>query len=94
MRWWELALSVLPLLLALSQVGYFGSQPFHATFGVVLGLLVGGAGVSLNMKIAQRDWGVLREVAAMLAVVVGCFLVIEGIALVLVAILPAGFFDR
>ena len=94
MRWWELALSVLPFLLALSQVGYFASQPFHATFGVVLGLLVGGAGFSLNLKIAQRDWGALLEVAAMLAVVVGCFVVIESIAFILVAVLPAGFFDR
>jgi hypothetical protein len=55
---------------------------------------VGGAGFSLNLKIAQRDWGALLEVAAMLAVVVGCFVVIESIAFILVAVLPAGFFDR
>ena len=94
LRWWELILAVLPFLLALSQVGYFGSKPFHATFGVVFGLVVGSAGFALNMKLAQRRWGVLREVAAMLAVVVGCFVVIELISMILVAVLPTGFFDR
>jgi hypothetical protein len=94
LRWWELTLSVLPFLLALSQVGYFPGKPFHAIFGVVLGLVVGSAGFSLNIKIAQRGWGVLTEVGAMLAVLVGCFVVIELIALILVAVLPAGFFDR
>jgi hypothetical protein len=94
LRWWELALSVLPFLLALSQVGYFASKPFHATFGVFLGLLIGTGGFSLNMRIAQRHWGVLVEVAAMLAVLVGCFVAIELIALILGAILPTGFFDR
>ena len=94
LRWWELILAVLPFLLALSQVGYFGSKPFHATFGVVFGLLVGSAGFILNIKIAQRRWGVVPEIAAMLAVVVGCFVAIELISMILVAVLPAGFFDR
>jgi hypothetical protein len=94
LRWWELAISVLPFLLALSQVGYFASKPFHAAFGVLLGLVVGAGGFSLNIRIAHRRWGVFLEVAAMLAVLVGCFLAIELIALILGAILPAGFFDR
>jgi hypothetical protein len=92
--WWELALAVLPFLLLLSQAGYFASKPFHATFGVVLGLIVGFAGFSLNINLAQRRWGVLPKVTAMLAVLVGSFVVIETIALVLVAVLPGGFFDR
>jgi hypothetical protein len=56
-------LSVLPFLLVLSQVGYFASKPFQATFGVVLGLVVGSGGFTLNMKIAQKRWRVLLEVA-------------------------------
>jgi uncharacterized membrane protein len=94
LRWWELALAVLPFLLAVSQVGYFASKPFHATFGVVLGLVVGSAGFGLNVKLAQRRWGVALEVGAMLGVLVGCFVIVETIALVLGAVLPAGFFDR
>ena len=94
LRWWELTLAVLPFLLAVSQLGYFATKPFHATFGVVLGLLVGGAGFVLNVKLAQRRWRVVLKVAAMLAVVGGCFVAVESIALTLGAVLPAGFFDR
>lgn len=94
LRWWELALALLPFLLALSQVGYFASKPFHAIFGVVLGLVAGTAAFSLNVQLAQRRWSVLPEVAAMLMVLVGCFVAIEVIALILTAVLPAGFFDR
>jgi uncharacterized protein YybS (DUF2232 family) len=94
LRWWELALSVLPFLLALSQVGYFASKPFHATFGVVMGLVVGTGGFGLNVMITQRRWRQLPEAGAMLAVLVGCFVVVELIAVVLGAVLPAGFFDR
>jgi hypothetical protein len=94
LRWWELALAVLPFLLAVSQLGYFATKPFHAAFGVVLGLLVGGAGFVLNVRLAQRRWGAVIKVAAMLGVVVGCFVAVESIALALGAVLPAGFFDR
>jgi hypothetical protein len=37
---------------------------------------------------------VLPEVAAMVMVLLGCFVAVEVIALVLNAILPTGFFDR
>jgi uncharacterized protein YybS (DUF2232 family) len=94
LRWWELALAVLPFLLALSQVGYFATKPFHATFGVVLGLLVGSAGFALNVTFAQTRWRVLLKVGAMLVVLMGCFVAVETIAVGLGAVLPAGFFDR
>jgi hypothetical protein len=93
-RGWELTLAVLPFLLAVSQVGYFATKPFHATFGVILGLVVGSVGFALNVKFAQRRWGVLLKVGAMLAVLVGCFVAVETIALILGVVLPAGFFDR
>jgi hypothetical protein len=94
LRWWQLVLSALPFLLPLSQAGYFGSENFHAAFGVVLGLVVAVGGFTVNMKVAERRWPVLAQVAAMLGVLVGCFVVIELIALILTAALPAHFFDR
>lgn len=94
LRWWELTLAVLPFLLGVSQVGYLTTKPFHAIFGIVLGLAVGSAGFWLNVQLAQRHWRALLEVAAMLMVVVGSFVAVEAIALALNAILPAGFFDR
>jgi hypothetical protein len=94
LRWWELALALLPFLLAVSQLGYATSKPFHAVFGVVLGLAVGTAGFWLNLRLAHRHWRVLPEVGAMVAVFIGCFVAVEAIALILNALLPAGFFDR
>jgi hypothetical protein len=94
LRWWEFAVAALPFLLAVSQLGYLASKPFHAAFGIVLGLLVGTAGFWLNMQLAHRGWRTLLEVAAMLIVLVGCFVAVEAIALILNAVLPAGFFDR
>jgi len=94
LRWWELVLAALPFLLAVSQVGYLASKPFHAVFGIVLGLVVGAAGFWLNIQLAHRRWRMLLEIAAMLIVLVGCFVAVEAIALILSAILPAGFFDR
>ena len=94
LRWWELVLAALPLLLAVSQVGYLASKPFHAVFGIVLGLVVGAAGFWLNIQLAHRRWRMLLEIAAMLMVLVGCFVAVEAIALILNAILPAGFFNR
>jgi len=87
-------LAALPLLLAVSQVGYLASKPFHAVFGIVLGLVVGAAGFWLNIQLVHRRWRMLLEIAAMLMVLVGCFVAVEAIALILNAILPAGFFDR
>lgn len=87
-------LAALPLLLAVSQVGYLASKPFHAVFGIVLGLVVGFAGFWVNVHLAHRRWRALIEIAAMLVVLVVCFVAIESIALVLNASLPAGFFDR
>ena len=78
----------------MSQVGYLASKPFHAVFGIVLGLVVGAAGFWLNIQLAHRRWRMRLEIAAMLMVLVGCFVAVEGIALILNAILPAGFFDR
>lgn len=94
LRWWELSLALLPFLLAISQLGYLASKPFHAVFGIVLGLLVGAVGFAVNVQIAQKKWGVLPKVATMVAVLVGCFLGVEAIATILGAILPTGFFDR
>ena len=94
LRWWELVLAALPLLLAVSQVGYLANKPFHAVFGIVLGLVVGVAGFWLNIQLVHRRWRMLLEIAAMLMVLVGCFVAVEAIALILNAILPAGFFDR
>jgi hypothetical protein len=94
LRWWELLLALLPFLLAISQVGYLASKPFHAVFGIVLGLLVGTVGFVVNVQIAQKEWGVLPRVAGMIGVLIGCFLAVEAIATILGAILPAGFFDR
>jgi hypothetical protein len=94
LRWWERVLALLPFLLAVSQVGYVASKPFHAIFGIVLGLLVGAGGLLLNIQIAQRQWRVALEVAAMVLVLLGSFVAVEAIAAILNAILPAGFFDR
>jgi NhaP-type Na+/H+ or K+/H+ antiporter len=94
LHWWEFALAALPLFLAVSQVGYLASKPFHAAFGIVLGLVVGTAGFWLNVQLAHRPWRRLLEIAAMLIVLVGCFVVVEAIAFILNAMLPAGFFDR
>ena len=94
LRWWELSLALLPFLLAISQLGYLATKPFHAVFGIVLGLLVGAVGFTVNVQIAHKERGVLPKVAAMIAVLVGCFVAVEAIAMVLGAILPAGFFDR
>jgi hypothetical protein len=94
LRWWELVLAALPLLLAVSQVGYLANKPFHAVFGIVLGLVVGSAGFWVNIQLAHRRWRLLLEIAVMLMVLVGCFVAVEAIALILNAILPAGFFDR
>ena len=87
-------MAALPFLLAVSQLGYLASKPFHAAFGIVLGLVVGTAGFWLNVQLAHRGWRTLLEIAAMLIVVVGCFVAVEAIALILNALLPAGFFDR
>lgn len=94
LRWWQLTLALLPFLLAVSQLGYLASKPIHAIFGIVLGLVVGTAGFWLNVRLAHRHWRVLPEVAAMVMVLLGCFVAVEAIALALNAILPAGFFDR
>ena len=87
-------LAALPFLLAVSQVGYLASKPFHAVFGIVLGLVVGTAGFWVNVQMAHRRWRALIEIAAMLVVLVVCFVAVEAIALILNAMLPAGFFDR
>jgi NhaP-type Na+/H+ or K+/H+ antiporter len=94
LRWWELALALLPFLLGVSQVGYLTTKPFHAIFGIVLGLAVGAVGFWLNIQLTQKQWRVLLEVAAMVAVLVACFVAVEAIALILNSILPAGYFDR
>jgi hypothetical protein len=94
LRWWELVLAAMPFLLAVSQVGYLASKPFHAVFGIVLGLVVGTAGFWVNVQMAHKRWRALIEIAAMLVVLVVCFVAVEAIALILNAILPAGFFDR
>lgn len=94
MHWWERVLVLLPFLLALSQVGYFGSKPFHALFGVALGLAIGAIAFYCNLNIARRRWRAPLEVAAMLAVPIGGFVSVVVIGLTLNAILPAGFFDR
>ena len=87
-------LAALPFLLAVSQVGYLANKPFHAVFGIVLGLVVGSAGFWVNIELAHRRWRALIDIAAMLVVLVLCFLAVEGIAWLLNAMLPAGFFDR
>jgi hypothetical protein len=94
LHWWELALAALPFVLAISQVGYFATKPFHATFGVILGLVVGTAGCAVNIKVAQRGWSVPLEVAAMIVVLLVCFVAVEAVALLLGVLLPVGFFDR
>jgi hypothetical protein len=94
LRWWELVLALLPYLLAVSQLGYLASKPFHAVFGIVLGMVVGTVGFGVNLQIAHRGWGVLPKVAAMLGVLVACFVAVEAIAAILGLMLPAGFFDR
>ena len=87
-------MALLPFLLAVSQLGYLASKPFHAVFGIVLGLLVGTAGFWVNLQLAGQRWGTLAKVGAMLGVLVGCFIAVEAIGGLLSALAPAGFFDR
>ncbi|GIF77859.1 hypothetical protein Asi02nite_73770 [Asanoa siamensis] len=61
LRWWQLVLSLLPLVLI--------------ALGGLVGGAVGGAGTWLNLKVARRPLHPVVKVLAMIGVVVGAYVV-------------------
>ena len=86
---WQVAIAFLPLLLALGQLGYLSSQPIHALVGVVIGGVVGAAGVVLNLRLVHRSWSGAKLALAMIGTLVLCFVVVELIGTILGALYPA-----
>ena len=84
-----MAVAYLPLLLALGQLGYLRSRPIHALVGVVLGGVVGAAGVVLNLRLIHGTWSGARLALAMIGTLVLCFVVAELIGAALGAVYPA-----
>ena len=85
---WQLAVSLLPLLLTLGQLGYLSSRPIHALVGVVLGGIVGAAGVVLNLRLVHGTWSGARLALALIGTLVLCFVVVELIGATLGALFP------
>ena len=72
LRWWEVVLVVLPLVLV--------------TVGGLLGGLFGAAGLVINLALARRRFGTGAKVALMLAVVVATYVLYFVVAATILAV--------
>jgi len=75
LSWWQLVLSLLPLVL----IG----------LGGLVGGAVGGAGAWLNLKVARRSLHPAVKALAMIAVVVGTYVVWSFVAIALKAMIAS-----